>query len=137
MSVTVAVGAQSNITAVDSVTGTVQYVKPLSPASAPVQMLGTAFAEAQSLNIGTSPVNLTLPISPALYVYIKNLSTAATATVTVTWTPTGGASAIVTTLGPNEFLLRAGNNTVANTGITALTVVANTALTPIEYLLGG
>jgi hypothetical protein len=135
MSVTVAISSSSTITAVDSVAGSSPLSKQLSPASAPVQLLGTAFDEAQGLNIGTSSVVIPLPISPALFVYIKNLSSSQT--VTVTWTPNGGASATVTTLGPNEFILRAGNNTLAGTGITALSMIANAVNTPIEYLLGG
>lgn len=85
--------------------------------------------------IGVGSTTITLPISPALQVYIKNLHT--TAKLTVTWTPQGGASAVAQVIGPSAFLLFWHGATAATYGITALSLQSDTASTPVEYFIGG
>jgi hypothetical protein len=67
------------------------------------------------------------------FVYIKNNH--ATNTVTVTWTPNGGASAVVQTLEPGSALIL--SQAVTAAGITALSLQASGASTPVEYILVG
>lgn len=117
-----------NITMTDNLSGSVQLQKALL-----FQYLGTIFSYSQSQLVGTSPTSLSLPLSPAQFLYIKNLSP--TATVTVTWTPTGGASNVVLTLQPGAMIVYVESNTTS--GITALSVTANTVSTPIEWILLG
>lgn len=117
-----------NITMTDNLSGSVQLTKALA-----FQYLGTIFEYSQAQSVGTSPTALSLPLSPTQFLYIKNLST--TATVTVTWTPNGGSSNPVVTLQPGACIIYVETNTTS--GITALTVTANTASTPIEYILLG
>jgi hypothetical protein len=117
-----------NITMTDNLSGSVQLVKALI-----FQYLGTIFSYSQSQNVGTSPTTLTLPVSPTQFLYIKNLST--TATVTVTWTPDGGSSASIIVLQPGGMITYVESNTTS--GITALSVTASAASTPIEYILLG
>jgi hypothetical protein len=126
--------------ATDSSTGTVPFRKQIN-----LTMLGTAFEETQGLVIGTTPVTITLPITPTQVVYIGNLHP--TNTITVTWTPNGGTSAVVQTIGPvtqqanpqpaTQGILLINNNAIGATGITALSIVASAAFTPIELMLGG
>lgn len=133
MSVTVTV--QGTITAIDSAVGTIPFSKQLS-----VVMNGLTFSETQSQLVGTSPTTLALPTTPAQFVYIKNL--AATGSVAVTWTPQGGASAVTQNLSPGQALLFL-NSSVGpaiagvSPGISALSVTASAASTPIEYMIGG
>jgi hypothetical protein len=117
-----------NITMTDNLSGSVQLTKALT-----FQYLGTIFDYAQGLSVGTSPTALSLPLSPAQFLYIKNLST--TATVTATWTPNGGSSAVVITLQPGSTIIYVETN--ATSGITALSVTASAATTPIEYIVLG
>lgn len=127
MSVTLSISG--TVQATDSTTGVVALKKAL----ASLTMTGTAFSAAQELEIGVTPVTISLPKSPTNFLYLKNLSS--TETVTVTWTPLGGASASVQTLQPGGFIAF-GQSTVG-AGITALSVVASLALTKIEFLIGG
>jgi hypothetical protein len=126
----VSVSLTGSIKASDSVSGTIALSKVLTALST----IATSFSEAQSLSIGTSPTSVTLPISPCTFAYIKNLH--ATQTVTVTWTPNGGASNVVLTLQPGAYI-SFGETVQALSGITALSVQASGASTPIEYVLGG
>jgi hypothetical protein len=124
----------------DDATGSVPFKKQIN-----LTMLGTSFEETRGLVIGITPVNITLPITPTQVVYVGNLHP--TNTVTVSWTPNGGASAVVQTIGPvtqqntpqpaTQGILLVNNNAIGATGITALTVVASGAFTPIELMLGG
>ena len=126
--------------ATDSSTGTVPFRKQIN-----LTMLGTAFEETQGLVIGTTPVTITLPITPTQVVYIGTLHP--TNTITVTWTPNGGTSAVVQTIGPvtqqanpqpaTQGILLINNNAIGATGITALSIVTSAAFTPIELMLGG
>lgn len=76
----------------------------------------------------------TLPIATVQFCYIKN--THATQTIAVTWTPTGGASAIVQTLRPNDFILFSAS-AGSGSGLTALSLNASGAATTGEMILGG
>ncbi len=127
MSVTVSL--TGSIKATDSVSGTIALSKVLTA----LATVSTGFTEAQSLSIGNSATPLTLPGSPTTFVYIKNLH--ATQTLTVTWTPNGGASNVVLTLQPGAFIAF-GEVVQGLSGITALSVQASGAATPIEYVLG-
>lgn len=91
-------------------------------------------------SIGTGATAITLSPATPFGVYIRNVS--ATASVQVTWTPTAGASAIVATLAPGGFIVFA--NPVAGAavvtatpGITALTLQASAAATPVEVVTIG
>lgn len=94
---------------------------------------GTSYVDTNGLKIGTSPVSIGLPISPITYLYLKNLH--ATQIITVTWTPNGGSSNVVKTIQPGGVIEFTDANGAG--GITALSVVANGANTPIEYILLG
>lgn len=115
--------------AVDSSTGTVQFNKQISVNLAS----GTTSAYAESLLVGTGTTTISLPISPAQCVYIKNLH--ASQTVTVTWTPNGGSTATILTLQPQGAILFLEANT--SSGITALTMTASGASTPVDYVVAG
>lgn len=127
MSITAAL--TGNITLVDSVVGNQALIKSI----ASLIFTGTNSSYANSQNIGTSPTTINLPISPTKFVYIKNLH--ATQTLTVTWTPNGGSSNPVVTLQPSEALIFVGSNTSG--GITALSLTASGASTPVEFVLAG
>lgn len=111
----------------DNLAGSVQLQKALN-----LSFLGTIAEYSQSQSI-TSTVNLTLPQSPTQLVYIKNLGTSGT--ITVNWTPNGGSSNPVIALQPGSAILYIETNTTS--GITALSVTASVAATPIEYVLLG
>lgn len=87
----------------------------------------------EALSIPTSATPLTLPGSPVLQLYIKNLDS--TNYITVTWTPNGGASNVVKKLYPGNSLFFF--DTSASAGITALSLQANTAACLIEMFLAG
>lgn len=112
----------------DNLAGSVQLQKTLS-----LSFLGTVAEYSQSQSISTSPVTLTIPQSPAQFLYLKNLST--TATLSVTWTPTGGGSLAVLTLQPGAAIIFVETNVTS--GITALSVTASAPATLIEYVLLG
>lgn len=126
MAISLAVSGTIQIS--DPLTGTLTVSKTLSQA-----FDGTVCSQGEAVKFGTSPTTVTLPISPTQIVYIANLSQ--TATVTVTWTPTGGSSATVTVLQPLAALLSMESNTTS--GITALSITASGANTPVDYLLAG
>lgn len=127
MSVTVSL--TGSIKATDSVSGTIALSKVLTA----LATVATGFTEAQSLSIGVGVSPITLPGSPATFVYIKNLH--ATQTVTVTWTPNGGASNVVLTVQPGGFICF-GEVVQGLSGITALSLQASGASTPVEYVIG-
>lgn len=83
---------------------------------------------------------ITLPVSPAHCVYIKNLAASGSGvTLSVAWTPTGGAAvAVVCVLSPKACLLLWNQEfpVVASQGITALTLTPS-ALCQFEYYIGG
>jgi hypothetical protein len=118
-----------NITVTDGVTGTVAFTKLLTA----LATVGSVWNEASTVAIGTSPTSITLPVSPANFLYIKNLH--ATQTLAVSWTPNGGASNPVVTLQPGSaIIIVEGLNT---SGITALSVTGSGAGTTVEYLIAG
>lgn len=119
---------KGTVTIVDSSVGTVSYSKNVS-----ITFVGTVGTTGQNVLIGVAPVTIPLPVSPTQFVYIKNLH--ASQTVTVTWTPNGGASNVVATIEPGSALLLL--EAAAGGGITALSLVASGASTPVEYVLVG
>lgn len=76
----------------------------------------------------------TLPIATVQYIYLKNSH--ATQTIAVTLTPTGGASAIVNTLRPGDYIIISAS-AGAGSGFTALSLNASGAATTGEMILGG
>lgn len=88
---------------------------------------------ADTLSVGTGSTSISLPISPTQVVYLQNLH--ASQNITVTWTPNGGSSATVGTLQPGGCLMLV--ETDLTQGITALSVQASGASTPLLYILGG
>ena len=94
---------------------------------------GTVGVFYENLLIGTSATTITLPISPTVNVYIKNLH--ATQTLTITATPNGQSSVVLDILGSGEVYLRWG--TASARGLTALSLAASAASTNIEMFLGG
>ena len=116
------------ISVVDSTTGAQALQKVMSS----LATTGVSFGETSTLLVPTSPTSISLPIGTVNFLYIKNLSL--TNTVTVTWTPQGGASNVVSTLNPGDCIMFAKNG---SNGITALSVQASGASTPIEYILAG
>lgn len=76
----------------------------------------------------------TLPIATIQFYYLKN--THATQTIAVTLTPTGGASAIVNTLRPGDWMMLS-TSAGAGSGFTALSLNASGAATTAEQILAG
>ncbi len=128
MSVTASISGNLKIT--DNLTGSTSLSKVLNSAYS-----GTVESYGQSVIIGTSPTSISLPVNPAQFLYIKNLSSTTGTTVTATWTPTRGASATIVTLDPNAIIIFC-EVTTAN-GVSALSLVSNQAGTPVEYILCG
>lgn len=128
MSVTASVSGNIKIT--DNLTGSTSLSKVLNNA-----YTGTVESYGQSVIIGTSLVSISLPVSPAQFLYIKNLSSTLGTTVTATWTPASGTSAAVITLDPSAVVIFC--EVVTTNGITALSLISNTAGTPVEYILCG
>lgn len=94
---------------------------------------GTAQTYSQNQLIGSSPTSITLPISPAQFIYVCNLH--ATQTLTVIWTPNGGASATIIVLQPSALIVHVAPNTTS--GITALSLQGSGANTNAEYIIAG
>lgn len=121
---------QGKIAITDNITGSVSLSKNVSQF-----YTGTIESYGQSIIIGTSPVSVTLPISPVQFVYVKNLSSVLANTVTVTWTPASGTSAVVITLDPGALIIF--SEVVTTNGITALSLTASAAGTPVEFVVCG
>lgn len=119
----------ASIQAQDVVTNNLVINKTLAAFS----FLGSVSTVAEAITVSTSPVSISLPISPTQVVYIRN--THATQTLLVTWTPTGGASNPVVTLQPNGYILFGEPNVTS--GITALSVTGSAPGTSLEYILVG
>lgn len=113
----------------DSTSSVVAFRKNL----ANLLFTGTIFEEGQSVSIPASPTSITLPISPVQFVYVKNLH--ATQTIQVTWTPTGGASNVVSTLQPGSCIILC--ETATGGGISALSLLGSGAATLVEYIIAG
>lgn len=127
MAITVAHAGSIQIT--DTVTNNLTLQKTF----AALQFNGSVAVAAETVSIGTSPVVISLPVSPSTGIYIKN--THATQTLSVTWTPNGGASAAIITLQPGEYIVKGGANLAG--GITALTLTGSATGTTAEYILAG
>lgn len=116
--------------ATDSTTGVIALSKLISG----LATTGTVFSEAQTVTAATGGgTTVSLPISPANFLYLHNLHQ--TNTIQVTWTPSGGASAIVLTLQPLAFIIF--SQPAGSAGITALNLVGSASGTTAEYVIGG
>jgi hypothetical protein len=82
-------------------------------------------------SLPASLVVVTLPASPTQLLYAKHLGVSGT--ITFTWTPAGSTSAEIMVLQPGAvlFFFNPAN------GITALSVQASIANTPVDYVLAG
>lgn len=87
-----------------------------------------------NLVTAAADVPITLPLSPTLQVYIKNLH--ATSLLTVKWTPSGGAAATIIVLQPGSIIMFWEVATAASAGISTLTLNPSLANTPVEMFLG-
>jgi carbohydrate-binding DOMON domain-containing protein len=119
------------------VAGTVQASTGVPGESPLVELLSavynaTNFLIEPALSVPSSPTSITLPGSPVKIAYIQNNH--ATQTLTVTWTPNGGASAVIVTLQPGEFIVL-GGQTGASGGITALSLQGSGASTTAKLIL--
>lgn len=74
-------------------------------------------------------------ITIALQFYFKN--THATANITITATPQGGASVVVTKVGPGGVFANWSAATNATSGYTAISLTSDTAGGTYEYFIGG
>lgn len=126
LSVTASLVGTVNLT--DNIAGDTSLSKAIN-----LSYTGTYSAFTQSQLIGTSPVNLTLPGSPVQFLYVRNLATASGQTLTVQWTPNGLGSQNITTLTPGAAIIFSETDTTE--GVTAVTVTAALAATPIEFIL--
>lgn len=121
---------------VNFASGIVSFVDPAN-AQAPIyKAIPSLTANMSACTFGqalltTSATPVTLPISPTQLLYGKHLGVSGT--ITFTWTPSGGASATIIVIQPGGmiFFFNPAN------GITALTVQASVANTPIDYVLAG
>ena len=86
-----------------------------------------------SLSVSAAAAAIPLPVSPTNFLYLQNVGTA---TAVVSWTPQGGAGAIVQNLTVSSAAMVIQAGSASNTGITALTVSC-AAATTVSYLLGG
>jgi len=117
----------STITAKDSNPFNKPFVKSIS-----LNFVGTVVQYNNGLQIPTStPTSLILPVSPANIVYIRNIGKT---NVTITWTPSGGSSNVVINLVPQAFIIMSESTT--GQGVTAISAVATTSQSTIEYVLG-
>lgn len=96
---------------------------------------GTVESYGQTVIIGETPVSISLPVSPAQFVYVKNLSTNSGTTVTVAWEPTSGAENNVVILDPGAIIIFC--EVTTSNGITILSLTSNAVGTPVEYILCG
>jgi hypothetical protein len=79
---------------------------------------------------------ISLPKSPATFVYLKNNDAAKT--IQVNWTQNGGAGVNVVVLNPGDIIALAANPAGATTpGITALSLTPSAANALLEMFLGG
>lgn len=126
MSITASVNGNLKLT--DNLSGDTSFLKQLL-----LSYTGTVSSFAQSFLLGTSATPINIPSTAAQFVYIRNVPTTFTSTVTVTWTPNGGTSSTIATLGPGASIILSETDTTY--GITALSLAASVVNTPIEYIL--
>ena len=79
-------------------------------------------------------VNVVLPGTPVVQVYIRNIDSAKN--VTVAWTPNGGASNNVILLYPGDQIILWQKPGGTNAGITGLTLTPSAAGCLVEFFLG-
>lgn len=123
------INLSGTITVVDSATGLTGLTKSVSAA----MIIGSSFTQMQNLNIGTASTNLSLPVTPIQFMYLKNLHV--NQTVAVTWTTPAGGSVLAITLEPGAVIIF--TESAPGAGITAISLQASGATTPVEYILGG
>lgn len=99
-----------------------------------IAFAGVAGTYTDGILTGTGAVAQTLPTATILQYFLKN--THATGKIQVTWTPNGGASAVVQSVGPGGVLCFWMAASSSN-GITALSYTADTAGTTYESFIGG
>ena len=123
-------------TSTNNLAATVTTLDALNATILQRSLTATYGGSASGLREGSLPDNSahaqSLPIATVRQYYLKN--THASATITVTWTPAGGASAVVQTVGPGGVLLFWQKTT--DGGITALSYQASAAAT-FEDFMGG
>jgi hypothetical protein len=112
----------------DGTTGMVSLQKQLNS----TMIVGSAFSEVQNLSVGVGATPITLPVATVQFVYIKNLH--ATQSVAVTWTALPGGSNFAITLEPGAIVIIL--EAAAGGGISALSLQASGASTPVEFILG-
>ena len=100
------------------------------------QLAATLWAASDFFQVPTSPTSISLPATTIYFVYVRNLGAN---NVTLSYTPTGGSSTSLVLLptGSNIggiFLYGLSAETAG--GITAMSLQASTATTPVEYFLG-
>lgn len=121
--------AQGTVSLTDTVSGSTTLSKTLNNT-----VTGSLSSFGQNAPIGTSPTSVSVPNSLAQFVYIKNLSTTSGNTLTVNWTVLSGGAVNVAILDPGATLILSQNGT---NGIIALSLTANMANTPVEFILAG
>lgn len=124
----VLININGNIQIGDTSTGTTSLQKLLTGLSTS----GVGYTELTPFTVTNSPTNVSLPVSPCKFLYIKNLDV--TATIATTWTPSGGASNPVLTLQPGSAILFI---EAAAGGITALTLTSSASSSAVEIILAG
>lgn len=107
------------------------FLRGLFPQGAP--------ADLAKVSVTTGGVTITLSPATVFGIYIRNVGVNP---VQVTWTPTAGSSAVIQDLAPGGFIAfanpaNAAAVVTATPGITALTLQALTATTPVEVVTIG
>lgn len=123
------ISLSGTITIIDSISGLVNLTKSVSAA----MVVGSGFTQVQSLNVGTASTSIALPVNPVQFAYIKNLHT--NQSVAVTWTTPAGGSVLAITLEPGAVIIF--QEALPGAGLTAISLQASGASTPVEFILGG
>src|SRR5712664_874494 len=123
------INLSGTITVIDSTTGLTNLTKSVSAA----MIIGSSFTQMQNLNIGTASTSLSLPVTPVQFGYLKNLHV--NQKVAVTWTTPAGGSVLAITLEPGAVIIF--TESAPGAGITAISLQASGATTPVEFILGG
>ncbi len=97
-------------------------------------LTGTTIKSQRALSLSSGANAQTLPVATTQFLYLKN--THATQNIIVTWTPQGGASAVVMTLQPNDWIMFS-TSVASGSGITALSLNASGAATTCDLVLFG
>jgi hypothetical protein len=126
MSVTATLNGNLQLT--DNLSGSTTFLKQLL-----LSYAGTVSSFSQGLLVQPTPINIGIPYVTAQFVYVRNVSATAGANVTVSWTPNGGSLATVIVLSPGSAILFSETN--QTNGIGALSLIATSANTPVEYIL--